>query len=54
MGNVLADQLVEARAELREDVDALLLLHFPTDPHQFGEVALAQLLDDVVIVRRLL
>jgi hypothetical protein len=50
MRDVLADQLVEARAELREDVDGLWLLHFPAGAHDFAEVSFAELLDDVVVV----
>lgn len=50
MRDVLAHQLVKARAELREDVDGLRLLHFSAGAHHFAEVSFAELLDDVVVV----
>ena len=50
MSDVFAHQFVKPGAELREDVDAVPFLHFSAVTHEFGEVAVAQLLDDVVII----
>ena len=50
VGDVLSDQFVEPGAKLREDIDAETLFHLAAGSHDPPEIALAKLLDDVVII----